>query len=41
MKKVLYIGVPGAILVGVISYGMALLGEPQAIWLWRDILGIL
>lgn len=41
MKAVLSIGVPGLILVALISYGLALLGEPQALWLWRDIFGVI
>jgi hypothetical protein len=24
-----------------IGYGLALLGEPRAVWIWRDILGVL
>lgn len=24
----------------VISYGFALAGEPQSVWLWRDVFGI-
>lgn len=23
------------------SYGLAIAGEPQSLWLWRDILGLL
>lgn len=24
-----------------ISYGLALIGEPRAVWIWRDILGLI
>lgn len=30
-----------AALVGLTSYGLALWGEPSAVWLWRDMFGIL
>lgn len=23
------------------SYGLALAGEPQSLWLWRDVLGLI
>lgn len=23
-----------------LSYGFALIGEPQSLWLWRDVLGV-
>lgn len=23
------------------SYGLATVGEPQSVWLWRDVLGVL
>ena len=30
------------ILVGVaLSYGLAIASEPQSLWLWRDVLGVL
>ena len=30
-----------SILLGaLISFGLALLGEPQSVWLWRDIFGM-
>lgn len=39
--------VTGALLVGIallsvlISYQLAAIGEPRAVWLWSDILGLL
>lgn len=33
--------IAGFILVTAFSYGMARLGEPQAVWMWRDMLGVL
>ena len=32
------VGLP---LCALMSYGLALAGEPQAVWLWRDVLGVL
>ena len=29
------------VLILAMSYGFALLGEPQAVWLWSDMLGVL
>jgi len=29
----------GAVLLA--SYGLSLLGEPQSVWLWRDMFGVL
>jgi len=27
------------IVLGVLTYGMALIGEPQSVWLWCDLIG--
>ena len=31
----------GAVLVAVVSFGLATAGEPSALWLWSDVLGVL
>jgi len=45
MRKELRLRLASAALMlagaGMISYGFASMGEPQAVWLWRDMLGVL
>lgn len=40
MRETLIIGA-GLAISALASYGLALAGEPQSLWLWRDILGLL
>lgn len=40
MKQLITIGIPGLALAALISYGFALAGEPQAVWIWRDVIGV-
>lgn len=30
----------GGVAVLALTYALALAGEPQALWLWRDVLGV-
>lgn len=41
MKDALLIFVPALLIIAAISYLLALAGEPQAAWFWRDVLGLL
>ena len=41
MKMKLGVAAMGLSAALIISYGFARLGEPQAIWLWRDMLGMM
>lgn len=38
-QAVILLGV--LVLAVVLSYGLALAGEPQSVWLWGDVLGVL
>lgn len=31
----------GAAISAILSYAFALVGEPRAVWFWRDILGVM
>lgn len=40
-SKILIIGAVGFVIANAVSYWMATLGNPNAVWFWHDMLGLL